>query len=244
MSGLLGIGGGVVVVPGLVYLLHLSQRQAHGTSLVAILLTAVTGAWYYGAHGKVDWIVGIEMAFGGVIGAIIGARICAVCSNRRLRQFFGIFLILIGLRMIADWIINGNHIGNHVPVIDTTSLVGSLLVLLTGLVTGILSGLLGIGGGVIMIPILVLLLGFSQKLAQGISLAVIVPVSISGSLMHYVQGNVRLRTAIWVAIGGFIGSLTGAKLAIGAEEVVLRATFGLLMLVFGAGMVRSQQRKT
>jgi len=243
MSGLLGIGGGVIVVPALVYLVHLSQRQAHGTSLVAILLSAVTGACYYSTHGKVDWLIGTEMAFGGVIGAIIGAKVCSICSNRRLRQFFGIFLVLIGLRMIADWIINGSSTGNHAQIIDAASFAGGFLVIIAGLVTGILSGLLGIGGGVIMIPTLVLLLGFPQKLAQGISLAVIVPVSVSGSLMHYTQGNVRLKVAVWVAIGGFIGSLVGSKIAIGAEEITLKAMFGLLMLAFGVSMTRSRQAK-
>jgi len=238
LSGLLGIGGGVVVVPALVYLVHLNQRQAHGTSLFAIFCMAVAGAWYYSLHSKVDWAIALEMAFGGVFGAVLGAKLCAICSNQRLRQIFGVFLILVGLRMLTDWAFNGNSLEARHQILFANSFSDGLLIALLGVLTGVLSGLLGIGGGVIMIPALVFLVGLSQKVAQGISLAVIVPVSISGSAIHWAHGNVRFKVGAWVAIGGLLGSLAGAKMALGAEEVTLRALFGLVMLSFGAGMLK------
>jgi hypothetical protein len=243
LSGLLGVGGGIVIVPALVYLIHLSQRQAHGTSLVAILFTAIAGALYYSSSGEANWVIAMEMAFGGVIGAMIGARLCSILSNRRLRQFFGVLLILVGVRMLSDLALNGHSTEAHRQIVDATTLLGGAAVIALGVFTGILSGMLGIGGGVIMIPAMVFLLGLTQKLAQGISLAVIVPVSISGSLMHYRQGNVEFQVGFWVAVGGLLGSLTGARFALGAQETTLRALFGLLMLGFGIATVRTRSRK-
>lgn len=245
LSGLLGVGGGVMLVPALVYLLHLSQRQAHGTSLVAILFTVVVGAWYYSAHGQVDWLIAVELAFGGVSGAIVGAKLCALCSNRRLRQIFGVFLVLIALRMFANgalFLLADGSPAAQAQVVDASSLGGAALTIGIGVLTGVLSGLLGIGGGLVMIPAMIFLLGLAQKLAQGISLAVIIPVSISGGLIHYKHGNLRADVGAWVAVGGALGSITGARWAIGMDPMVLRAIFGLLILAFGIAMVSTRGR--
>ena len=122
---------------------------------------------------------------------------------------------------------------------------GAVAVLGLGLLTGILSGLMGVGGGIIMVPALVYLMGLSQKMAQGISLAVIIPVSISGTLIHSKQGNVRADVWYWLVIGGVAGGLLGAHLAILLSGEVLRAIFGTLMAILGVMMAtsRRQERK-
>ena len=115
-------------------------------------------------------------------------------------------------------------------------LYGALLGL--GLLAGILSGLIGIGGGVIIVPALVILFGFSQHLAQGTTLALLVPpIGILGAWTYYRHGYVDLKTAALVCAGFFIGSLLGANLATGLSNVVLEKIFGVALLAIALKMI-------
>lgn len=111
-----------------------------------------------------------------------------------------------------------------------------LIALAIGLVGGTLSGLLGIGGGVILIPGMVLLLGVEQHLAQGVSLATIAVTASVGALVHHRQGNVRLDIALWMVPTAIIFSVLGAWLAAGLNPLWLRRGFALLLLVMGGEM--------
>jgi len=224
----------------MVYLLGMTQHRAHGTSLAVIAPVVVLSALYYSTHGLVDWTIAVELMIGGVIGAMIGARICNLISAGRLRRYFGVFLAVIGIRMLygaAFAFAGGPEIAGH--AFSANTLGGGAAVVGIGLVTGVFSGLFGIGGGLIMVPTLVLLFAFPQKLAQGISLAVIIPVSISGALIHNAHGNVNWGVAFWLALGGILGGLVGAHLAVvEIGEVALKGMFGMLMLVTGMLMFR------
>ena len=106
-----------------------------------------------------------------------------------------------------------------------------------GLFAGFVSGLVGIGGGVIIAPALVLLLGFSQHQAQGTTLALLVPpVGILAAYSYYKAGLVDVRAAALIAAGFFIGSLLGAKISIGLPESLLRKVFAIFMGVISVKM--------
>ena len=234
LSGLLGIGGGIILVPAMVYLLGMSQHRAHGTSLAVISLIALASSILYGKSGNVDWTIAIVLAVGGVMGALVGARLCSRTGAPQLRKFFGLLMAVVAVSMLfdaADALFAGGRFQLPALALPTIGFWGILLVLGIGVATGILSGLLGVGGGVIMIPAMILLLGLSQKLAQGISLAVIVPVSISGTLIHFKQGNIRFDVWKWLTIGGVLGGVVGVHVAIGLDDMILRGIFGILFLV-------------
>lgn len=240
LSGALGIGGGVILIPTMVYLLGMDQHRAHGTSLAIISLVVLSSAILYSKHGLVDWTVAVELMAGGVIGASIGARLCNRLSAGKLKRYFGIFLAFVGLRMLCSAAFAATttpHIAGHALLAGTLG--GGAVVVLVGVGTGIFSGLFGIGGGIIMIPVLTLGLGLAQKAAQGISLAVIIPVSFSGAMIHNAHGNVRWGIGFWLAAGGVLGGLFGASLAVNRiPDEVLRGMFGVLMLVMGILMFR------
>lgn len=242
LSGLLGIGGGSLLVPAMVFLLGMNQHRAHGTSLAVIGLTVLFSVLIYNSDSQVDWIVAAELAVGGVIGAALGAKIACLLSARKLRRYFGLLLVFIGIRMLYDVVAAyaGTHaVTAHVAVASPVSSGGGFVVVLVGVATGILSGLLGVGGGIIMIPAMVLLLGMSQKMAQGISLAVIIPVSVSGAVIHARHGNVNFGVGIPLAIGGVLGGIVGANAALNASPMILRGAFGVLMLILGiASLIR------
>jgi uncharacterized membrane protein YfcA len=113
-----------------------------------------------------------------------------------------------------------------------------LLYLLLGLVAGVLSGLIGIGGGTVIVPALLFLFGFSQHLAQGTTLALLVPpIGILAAWTYYKQGYVDLHVAALICIGFFFGGLLGAKLATHLSNVILERIFGIALLLIALKMI-------
>ena len=101
------------------------------------------------------------------------------------------------------------------------------LYILLGVVAGIFSGLIGIGGGIVIVPALVLLFGLSQHTAQGTTLALMVPpIGLLAALAYYKQGFVDLKIAAFICVGFFIGGLLGAKFAVGIPEMILKKSSG------------------
>jgi len=100
VNGLLGIGGGTILIPSMVFLMGIAQHQAHGTSLAVILPTTIASSIIYGLNNDLNYIVSLEVAAGGMLGGYLGAKLMNRLSAKRLRQFFGIFMFLAGLRMI------------------------------------------------------------------------------------------------------------------------------------------------
>jgi uncharacterized protein len=111
------------------------------------------------------------------------------------------------------------------------------LLLGIGLAAGILAGLLGIGGGVLMVPAMVLLAGFDQHVAQGTSLLVIIPAAAAGSITHYRHSRLTLRDAGLLAAGGVIGALIGSFTALSLDEGLLQRLFAVLILVVAGRML-------
>jgi uncharacterized membrane protein YfcA len=113
-----------------------------------------------------------------------------------------------------------------------------LLYLLLGLAAGVLSGLVGIGGGIIIVPALVLFFGLSQHQAQGTTLALMVPpIGILAAWTYYKHGDVDLRIAALVAAGFFLGGLIGARFATGLSNTILEKIFGVSLLLVAVKMI-------
>jgi len=112
------------------------------------------------------------------------------------------------------------------------------LYILLGLVAGVFSGLIGIGGAIIIIPCLVLLFGLPQHLAQGTTLALMVPpIGLLAAWTYYKQGNVDLKIAGLICLGFFFGGLLGAQFAIKIPDEILRKIFGVILLVASLKMI-------
>jgi uncharacterized membrane protein YfcA len=110
--------------------------------------------------------------------------------------------------------------------------------LLLGLLAGVASGLIGIGGGIVIIPALVYIFGFSQHLAQGTTLALMVPpIGLLAAWTYYRHGYVDLKVAILICLGFFVGGLAGAKIATAVSSEILRRIFGVAMLFISLHMI-------
>lgn len=109
--------------------------------------------------------------------------------------------------------------------------------LILGILSGLAAATLGIGGGVIFVPTLVVLFSFDQHIAQGTSLAVILPTAIVGTYLHARRGRVQWRTAGLIAAGGFIGGLAGSQLALALDGDLLRRLFAVLLVIIAYRMI-------
>lgn len=113
-----------------------------------------------------------------------------------------------------------------------------LIIIMVGIAAGILSGLVGVGGGIIIVPALVYFIGFSQKTAQGTSLAMIMlPVGIFGVMQYYKQGHVDFKIVGLLAIGFLAGSFFGSKIALSISQETLKKVFAMLMILIAIKML-------
>jgi uncharacterized protein len=114
----------------------------------------------------------------------------------------------------------------------------SAALIVLGIFAGLTSGLIGIGGGIIIVPVLVIIFGFSQQMAQGTTLALMVPpLGLFAAWTYYQQGYVDFKSAGFICLGFLLGSILGADLAIGLPTEFLTRTFGVIMVAIGLKML-------
>ena len=223
LSGLFGVGGGILIVPALVFALGFEQRLAHGTSLAAVLPIASSGLVAYAIEDKVDWPVAVALSVGAVVGAIVGTRVLHVLPQRVLTLGFALLLVATAARLLLD---RSSADGR------ADLAVGSVLGLVViGLASGVLAGLLGVGGGIIMVPAMVVLFGIPSTIARGTSLAVIVPTSVMGTVRNRRNRNADLPVAAAVGLAGVVSGFPAGLLATRLDEDVADITFAVLLLV-------------
>jgi hypothetical protein len=231
-GGLVGLGGGVVMIPLMVGLAGLVQKQAHGTSLVAVVVTGLVGAATYAARGRVDVTAALLLAVTATVTARLGARYAHVLPEWKLKRAFGTFLLVVAVLLLArPWIAG--------PAADPAPWVKAAVLLSTGVFTGFLSGMMGVGGGSIMVPAMVLLAGFPQVLAQGSSLLAMVPAGAVGAYTHWRLGNVVTRLLAGLVPGVLVGTFAGSSLALRLPEVALRLVFAAVLVWTGSKYVRA-----
>ncbi len=222
LSGLFGVGGGIVIVPALIGLAGLSQKLASGTSLVAIIPTAVVGVAGYAVKGNVDVLVALVLAGGSVVGAQWGSWLLQRLSVRVVRWTFMGFLVLAAGTLFVT-------VPAREAVFHPTpwSVVGLVAL---GVVTGILSGLLGVGGGVIVVPILIVAFGVSDLVTKGSSLLMMIPTAISGTVANVRRKNADVRTGLIVGLSACVTSAAGAWVSQLLDPKVAGVTFAVFIV--------------
>ena len=116
-----------------------------------------------------------------------------------------------------------------------------ILLIIIGLVAGVLSGMIGVGGGIIVIPALVLILGFNQQTAQGTTLAMMVPpIGLLAAFVYYKEGFVDVKAAVIICIGFIAGSYFGAKYAISIPDIFLKKIFSVILFLIAIKMFFSK----
>lgn len=222
LSGLFGIGGGILMVPLLVFLLHVDQRGASALSLAGVLPAAIVGSISYGATGHVDLLAAALVAAGGIVGALIGTRLLRQLPLGWLRWLFVALLLAVAVRMFID-IPEGQSSFSFGPW-EVVGLVG------LGLVVGVASGLFGIGGGVIIVPALIGLFGVSELVAKGTSLLAMVPTSITGTIANTRARLVKPLDGLVLGAAAAAASFPGALVAHVMPTRLSHVLFAILVL--------------
>ena len=184
-SGLLGVGGCFIMVPVQFWALKsigvdptIAIRIAFGTNLLVVLPTALSGALAHHKKGAVLWKAGVTFGIAGALGAFGGAFIASHLPGKVLTTAFGVAVILGGIRMITA----------RPPEINEAPSDSLTAFILWGIPLGIVSGIIGIGGGVLMIPIMVFFLKFKMHQAVGTATALMIFTAIGGSLSYAING--------------------------------------------------------
>ena len=245
-SGLLGVGGGFIMVPVLYFLMTLmgidptiAIRVSVGTSLAVIVPTALSSAYGHYKRNSILIKPTIYIATTGIIGSFLGGTIATSIPGDILRNIFGIAVIIVALIMLFI----------RYPKIHEKPLENKLYFLIGGFMIGIMSGLLGVGGGFIIVPFMVILLGYDIIKAIGTSTAIIVFTSIGGIISYvynglgvsglplYSLGYVNLLQFILLVILSIPLAQVGVKAAHSISKQKLNYIFAILLIVIGLNMI-------
>ena len=235
LSGMFGVGGGILVVPALVLMLRFDQRLANGTSLGAVLPISVASLVTYWSHDNVDWPMALWLVIGALAGAILGTKWIHVLPRRVLGYLFAAMLIATAIRLFIPMTADGR---------DAITAVTAIALVFIGLATGTLAGLLGIGGGVVMVPAMIVFFSELNVVAKGTSVAVIIPTSIMGTWRNWKADNIDLKVAAIVGFGGIVSAVAGGVIADQMSEDLSNILFASLVLVVAARMIFDLRRDT
>lgn len=240
MAGLFGVGGGLILIPLLAFFLKLDQHQAQGITLAALLLpNGLPAVLHYRKSGvPIPWTLVGCLITGFLGGVWSGAKVANHIPSTPLRVIFVVMLLALATRMYLLKSPAGqeDHPFIH-PTVDQVWLPG----LLIGLVGGFASGLMGIGGAVIMNPLLVWRLKLPQHQAQLASLAMMLPpIGLPGVLVYaQSQNGLPWMILVGLALGFLAGAYNGARLATRIRGPRLRKLFaGVMVLMAGLLMLR------
>jgi len=235
MAGLFGIGGGVVIVPVLVVFAGFTLVKATGTSLAAILLpVGILGVLAYHRARIIDVRASVYLALGLLTSVAAGAWLANTLPAGLMKTLYALFLLYVSWNFIDPVArvrrLTGREAGLRPEPSEPPRPAAAVLYAI-GLGAGIMAGLFGIGGGNIIVPMLVLVLGYPAKTAIATSLgALLAPVGLPGVLYYYHAGTLDVGAAAWVALGLFLGTVFGARITIRLPSATVKLLYGLFLL--------------
>eukprot|EP00741_Cyanophora_paradoxa_P006535 tig00001024_g6326.t1 len=249
-GGLIGLGGAFVLIPIVTSLLKFTQHEGHGTALVAVIATGISGCYTYYQKGMLLPLYGLIIT----VTAIISARFGALAANKMdgglLKKFLGLWWVWAAIRIGRKAVAMGAGaaaVATPVSPLATATLANAIpmmmqywqttgLLLITGLMTGLIVGLLGTGGAAVSIPMMVQC-GIMQQMAQGTALMAMILPAITGVWTHYKQGNVRTELIPGLIPGVLVGARAGALLACGLPERTMKFVFAVMLMYLGLKML-------
>lgn len=218
--GFLGGGGSILTVPALVYIVGQSPQAAVTASLMIVGANASMGAFFHRAQGTLNWRVALVFGGVGMVAAYLSAGLSKLLPPTVLMILFALLMIAVGLLMILS----------KPPLEQDEKGRSWWVTVVSGAGVGVLTGFLGVGGGFLIVPALVMLVGLPIRQAVGTSLVVIAMNSLAGVLGHLDSGPVDLVTVVLFAGAGIAGSLAGARLARVIKPAQLRTSFALFVV--------------
>jgi len=248
VAAMVGVGGGIFIVPVLTMIYSFEPKEAIGTSLAMIIFTSIFSTVSYSRQKRIDYKLGLTLSLATIPGAIIGALAANIIDKNQLGLIFGIFLIFVAARMLITHNFSKPKPKKteklwHRKIIDST---GTIFEYYSDLKKGFppsffggfFSGLLGIGGGVIMVPIMHFLMDFPMHLAVATSMFIMIFTSLAGATTHFTLGNVHLEYMILLCLGIIFGTQVGAYASRRTSGKNLRRIFGIIVILVSILMIQ------
>jgi uncharacterized membrane protein YfcA len=250
-AGLIGIGGGVLIVPflyffydrpewaGFVLPAALHVAVAHATSLFVIVPTAVSGTYSYHRARLIEWRVALPVALAAIIGGVIGARAAIFLPGPLLKFGFGLFLVVSGVQLVTR-----RSKAAERPI--NTALIATIP---TGLLVGVWSGMMGVGGGIIALPLLIYLLHVDMRRAAATSLGIMCFAGLAGASTYAFSGIgvpgrapmslgfIHVAAGLPILIGSLLSVHPGTLANQGINARVLHYIFALVFLLLGINFI-------
>jgi uncharacterized membrane protein YfcA len=225
LGSMLGVGGGIIMVPALTFL-NLPPAQAASTSLIAVMSTSVSSTIEYSRQKKIDYRLGLEMAACAIPGGVLGAILSEYLHEDSFKLFFGILLILTGLYLLYKNSVLNDHLTKRrsMPLQVAAVLIASFG-------AGIISSMFGVGGGIVFVPAMLLVLGLGMHKAAPTSQLTLMMTAIAGVFTHSVLGHPDYLQAVTLSAGAFVGAQIGARLSLVTKDVLLRRLLAVILIV-------------
>jgi uncharacterized protein len=220
--GLLGGGGSILTVPILTYVADMDPRNAIAAALFVVAVTSAASVVVHARAGRVMWRTGLMFGAAGMAGAYLGGRLAVFIPPRALMIGFGVMMVATAVAMLRPKREQAGEPSSELRFSKT---------IVDGFVIGCVTGLIGVGGGFLIVPALVLLGRIPMERAVGTSLLVIAMNSLSGLAGQLEHAKIDWTLALPVTAVAVVGSIAGGRLAGRMSPTVLRRAFGVLVVL-------------
>ncbi len=245
-----GFGGGVFMIPILVIFFHVPIKFAISSVLLALLPGSLISTLFNAKQKKIDYKGGIILEIPTILGTILGSYLTALLPTLIIEIIFALFISMVGIYNIKTAHTDNSKHKNSIfyklnqigPGIERNSQFGfyrmsHLLTIVFGMLAGMLAGLLGIGGGFLKTPIMVNVFNIPPFVASATALFMIIFTSATGSVSHYLLGNLYFTNALPVVIGFVLGAFIGNSINVRISEIMLRKLIGFGLLLAGVSVL-------
>ena len=233
-GSLLGLGGGILIVPLLTLGFGLDLREAVGVSLVSVIMTSSAAAGVYLERHVADLRLGMRLELFTAIGALVGGTIAFLLDERFLSMLFAVLLVYVAVSMGRSRTSETEAAGSDGRSYEVRNLplgmVGA-----TG--AGVASALLGIGGGIVKVPLMHLAMGVPMRVATATSNLMVGITAAAGATIYLARGEIDPYVAGPTAIGVFVGASIGSRLAHRVDLRILRWLFVVVLLYTAVQML-------
>ena len=222
LGSMIGLGGGIIVVPVLTFL-GFSPTAAASNSLFAALSNAIASTISYSKQKRIEYSLGLKLGLLSVPGTILGAVVSSDVAPDIFKVLFGLILI-----SSAAYIFLRRNLESKQKIISKQMMVFAIG---ASFFAGIISSFFGIGGGIVFVPLMVAGMGMAMKRAAPTSQLILLFASLSGVITHSLLGHPDFTQAGFLAIGSFLGGLVGARLSIDIKERYLQVLVSVVILI-------------
>jgi len=237
LSGIFGIGGGIVMVPSLIVFFGMDILDANATSLTAMLLpVGILGVISYYKAGYIKVRESLWIALGLFLGSFVGGEIAVNINESLLAKLYAGILLYIALSYfdVFSYFREKKNTAQKDFVIPSKPL---WMYLLVGIGAGIFAGLFGKGGGIVIVPLLIAVFHYDPKAAAATSLAALqLPVGLPSVIIYANNGHLNIIFAGLIAFGILAGTLYGSKLGVKLPSAVFKKVFAVFLLVVAVYM--------